>query len=59
MLFFCAYPFNRPPDSAKEAYGLSFFDDADKERMPKIYWDVDWRTAKKTIQGWVREIVGV
>jgi len=46
-------------DTAHLLYGLSFFDDADKERMPKIYWDVDWRTAKKTIQGWVREIVGV
>ncbi|MBS3920107.1 MAG: nucleotidyl transferase AbiEii/AbiGii toxin family protein [Deltaproteobacteria bacterium] len=46
-------------DTAHILYGLSFFDDADKERMPKMYWDVDWRTVKKTIQGWVKEIGGV
>jgi hypothetical protein len=44
-------------DTAHLLYGLSFFDDADKERMPKMYWDVDWRTVKKTIQGWVKVIV--
>ncbi len=44
-------------DTAHLLYGLSFFDDADKERMPKMYWDMDWRTVKKTIQRWVREIV--
>jgi len=37
-------------------YGMTYFDDADKERMPKMYWDVDWKTVKKTIQGWVKEI---
>jgi len=46
-------------DTAHLLYGLSFFDDADKERMPKIYWDVNWRTVKKTIRGWVKEIVGI
>jgi hypothetical protein len=44
-------------DTTHILYSLSFFDDADKERMPKMYWDVDWRTVKKTIQGWVREMV--
>jgi hypothetical protein len=44
-------------DIAPVLYGLAFFDDADKERMPKMFWDIDWRTIKKTIQGWVREIV--
>ncbi|OGP74002.1 MAG: hypothetical protein A2V86_08120 [Deltaproteobacteria bacterium RBG_16_49_23] len=44
-------------DTAHLLYGLSFFDEAEKERMPKTYWDVDWKTVKKTIQGWVREIV--
>lgn len=39
-------------------YGLTYFDDADKERMPKMLWDTDWRTIKKTIQGWVRKLAG-
>ena len=43
-------------DIAHVIYGLSYFDDADKERMPKMFWNIDWRTIKKTIQGWVREI---
>lgn len=43
-------------DIAHILYGLSYFDDADKERMPKMFWNIDWRTIKKTIQGWVREI---
>ncbi len=37
--------------------GLSYFDDADKERMPRLLWRFDWRTVKGTIQGWVREMV--
>lgn len=43
-------------DIAHALYGLSYFDDADKERMPKMFWEIEWRTIKKTIQGWVREI---
>jgi predicted nucleotidyltransferase component of viral defense system len=39
-------------------YGLSYFDDADKERLPKIFWDTNWKIIKKTIQGWVREVAG-
>lgn len=38
--------------------GLSYFDDADRERMPLLLWRFDWRTVKGTIQGWVREMVG-
>jgi hypothetical protein len=37
-------------------YGLSFFDDAEKERMPEMLWDVEWKTIKKTIQGWVKKM---
>lgn len=44
-------------DTAHILYGLSYFDEADKERMPKRYWDFDWRTVKKTIQGWVRDMI--
>ena len=37
-------------------YGLSYFDDADYEPMPRMLVDVQWRTIKKTIQGWVKEL---
>jgi hypothetical protein len=39
-------------------FGLCYFDDADRERLPKMFWDIDWRIVKKTIQGWVRQVVG-
>ena len=42
-------------DIAHVLYGLAYFDDADKERMPRMLWDIDWKTIKKVIQGWVRE----
>lgn len=45
-------------DVAHVLYGLAYFRDADKERMPKMLWDTDWRTIKQTIQRWVREIAG-
>ena len=37
-------------------YGLVYFDDAEKERMPKMLRDVKWAEVKKTIQGWVKQI---
>lgn len=37
-------------------YGLSYFDAADKERSPRLLWDLNWRTVKSTIQRWVREL---
>jgi hypothetical protein len=45
-------------DMGHVLYGLSYFDDADKERLPKMFWDTNWRTIKKTIQGWVKEVAG-
>ena len=45
-------------DMGHVLYGLSYFDDADKERLPKMFWDTDWRPIKKTIQGWVKEVAG-
>jgi len=38
-------------------YSLTYFSDADRERMPKMLWDIDWRTIKKAIQEWVRDMV--
>jgi hypothetical protein len=37
-------------------YGLSYFDDAESEPMPRMLWKVDWKTIKKTIQEWVKEL---
>ncbi len=37
-------------------YALSYFDDADKERMPKLLHDVSWKTMKTAIKQWVKEI---
>jgi hypothetical protein len=35
-------------------YGLSYFDQADKERMPRMIWNVDWKDIRKTVQLWVK-----
>src|SRR5271157_610803 len=37
-------------------YGLSYFDDAESERMPHMLATVQWRTIKQTIQEWVKGI---
>ena len=37
-------------------YSLVYFDDADRERMPRMLWDTDWRAVKNTLQKWVKEI---
>ncbi len=43
-------------DLAHVLYGLSYFDDADRERMPTLLWDLDWRTVKRSIRGWVQAL---
>lgn len=43
-------------DLAHVLYGLAYFDDADRQRMPTMLWDVDWRTVKRTIRHWVTEL---
>jgi hypothetical protein len=43
-------------DISPVLYGLSYFDDAEEEPMPRLLSQVQWRTIKKTIQGWVREL---
>jgi hypothetical protein len=42
-------------DISPVLYGLSYFRDAEEEPMPRMLIDVQWRTIKKTIQGWVRK----
>jgi hypothetical protein len=36
--------------------GLVFFDDGERERMPRMLWSVDWRSIKRAIQEWVQEL---
>jgi hypothetical protein len=38
-------------------YGLAYFDDAQSEPIPAMLWEVDWRTVKKSITGWVKELI--
>jgi Nucleotidyl transferase AbiEii toxin, Type IV TA system len=37
-------------------YALAYFDDADKERLPKMLWPVRWREIRKEIQAAVRAL---
>jgi hypothetical protein len=37
-------------------YSLAYFDDADRERMPRMFWDSNWRTIKKTIVQWLQDL---
>ena len=39
-------------------YSLVYFDDADRERMPIMLWDTDWRSIKKALLSWVQQIAG-
>jgi Nucleotidyl transferase AbiEii toxin, Type IV TA system len=37
---------------------LSYFADAEQAPMPRMIWDVDWDTVKRSITGWIRETAG-
>jgi hypothetical protein len=43
-------------DIAHVLYSLAYFDDADRERMPSMLWDVKWPTVKDAIRSWVHEL---
>jgi len=43
-------------DIAHVLYGLSYFDDADREPIPNMIWEIDWESMKQAIQEWVREV---
>ena len=45
-------------DIAHVLYGLAYFDDADKERMPKMLWNINWKTVKEAIQRWGKQAAG-
>ncbi len=36
-------------------FGLAYFDDAEREKTPKMLWDVDWETVRESIREWLRE----
>lgn len=38
-------------------YALSYFDDADKERMPNMFWRNDWKTIKMSIKNRIKNSV--
>ena len=38
--------------------GLCYFGDAGKERMPRMRWKVDWKTIRRAVQQWSRELAG-
>jgi hypothetical protein len=43
-------------DTSPVLYGLTYFDDAESERMPKMLWDVKWAEIKKAVQNWVKAL---
>lgn len=43
-------------DDAHLIRSLSYFDDAQKERLPRMLWDVNWRIVKATIQRWLQDV---
>ena len=43
-------------DLSSIVHGLVYFEDADKEKTPKMLWRLDWRRIKSEIKEWVREV---
>jgi nucleotidyltransferase AbiEii toxin of type IV toxin-antitoxin system len=43
-------------DTGHVLYALTYFDDADAERMPRMIWKVDWKEIKRTVAAWVRAV---
>jgi len=37
--------------------GLAYFDDANRERMPRMLWQADWETIRRTLQKRLDELV--
>jgi hypothetical protein len=40
-------------------FALSYFDDAEKERLPMMLWKIQWNPMKKAIQTWVKTLTNV
>ena len=46
----------RVKDISPILYGLSYFDDAESEPMPRMLLKIQWKTIKKTLQQWTKEL---
>ena len=47
----------RVQDTSTLLYGLTYYDDAEKEARPRMLWKDDWPRIKKSLRQWVREMV--
>lgn len=45
-------------DVAHVLYSLAYFEDADRQRTPRLLWDANWQAIKKTIRRWLRRVTG-
>lgn len=43
-------------DIGHVVYSLTYFDDAEGEETPEMFWKLAWDDVKRTIEGWVREL---
>ena len=43
-------------DIAHVLYSLAYFEDADRERLPRMMWQVTWPTIKRAVRSWVAEL---
>jgi hypothetical protein len=37
-------------------YALAYFDDAERERMPRMIWKASWDQVKRTVRAWVHAL---
>ncbi len=37
-------------------YSLCYFEDADRERMPRLFWNTNWKRIKRQLQDWLRQV---
>ncbi len=38
-------------------FGLAYFDDAESEPMPDMLWPLPWDEVKRSLQGWLKELL--
>jgi hypothetical protein len=43
-------------DPSRFLSALTYFDDADPEPDPKLFWKTGWPEVKKTLSEWVRQV---
>lgn len=42
-------------DLSHVLYGLTYFDDAEREPEPEVLWDISWAEVREALLGWVRD----